>query len=61
MIEDLRESGMTLYVISSEFEELVVYSDRISIMRDRRQVGMLTGRPIPVDRIVSEIAGGARA
>lgn len=61
MIEDLRESGLTLYVISSEFEELVVYSDRISIMRDRRQVGMLTGRPVPVDLIVSEIAGGARA
>ncbi len=61
MIEDLRESGMTLYVISSEFEELVVYSDRISIMRDRRQVGMLTGRPVSVSQIVSEIAGGVRA
>jgi len=57
LIEELRNDGMALYVISSEFEELVVYSDRISIMRDRRQVGLLSGRPLSVGRIVAEIAG----
>ena len=57
LIEELRNEGMALYVISSEFEELVVYSDRISIMRDRRQVGLLSGRPLSVGRIVAEIAG----
>jgi galactofuranose transport system ATP-binding protein len=56
MIEDLRDKGMALYVISSEIEELVAYSDRISVMRDRAQVQVLTGDELSVERVVSAIA-----
>ena len=56
MIEDLRNEGMALYVISSEIEELVAYSDRISVMRDRAQVRVLTGDELSVERVVAAIA-----
>jgi simple sugar transport system ATP-binding protein len=56
MIEDLRDGGMALYVISSELEELIAYSERISVMRDRRQVRVLGRDELSVERIVSVIA-----
>lgn len=59
MIEELRDGGMALYVISSELEELVAYSERVSVMRDRRQVRVLEHDELSVDRIVSVIAAPA--
>jgi simple sugar transport system ATP-binding protein len=58
-IERLREEGMALYVISSELEELVAYSDRVSVMQDRRQVGVLSGDNLSVSSIISAIAAPA--
>jgi len=54
LIERLRDDGMALYVISSELEELAAYADRVNVMRDRRQVGMLD--QVSVDGIVTAIA-----
>jgi simple sugar transport system ATP-binding protein len=54
LIEQLRDDGMALYVISSELEELAAYADRVSVMRDRKQVGML--EDVSVDAIVKAIA-----
>ena len=59
LIEELRDAGLALYVISSEFEELVAYSDRVSVMRDRRQVALLKRDELSVDRIVAVIAARA--
>lgn len=56
LIESLRDEGMSLYVISSELEELTAYSDRISVMRDRKQVSMLEGGEVSIKAIVSAIA-----
>lgn len=56
LIEDLRDKGMALYVISSELEELVAYSDRVSVMQDRCQVRVLSGDELSVEAIVSAIA-----
>ena len=56
LIEELRDQGMALYVISSELEELTAYSDRISVMRDRQQVRMLDGDEVSLDSIVAAIA-----
>jgi simple sugar transport system ATP-binding protein len=61
LIEDLRDRGMALYVISSEVEELAAYSDRVSVMRDRRQVRVLEGEDVSVDAIVEAIASPAEA
>ncbi|MES2443066.1 MAG: sugar ABC transporter ATP-binding protein [Pseudomonadota bacterium] len=54
LIEQLRDDGMALYVISSELEELAAYADRVSVMRDRKQAGMLDD--VSVDAIVQAIA-----
>ena len=56
LIEDLRDRGMALYVISSELEELLAYSDRVSIMRDRRQVRVLSGDDLTIENVVEAIA-----
>jgi simple sugar transport system ATP-binding protein len=59
MIEDLRDNGVALYVISSEIEELVAYSERVSVMHERSQVRMLSGDEMSVESIVSVIAAPA--
>jgi simple sugar transport system ATP-binding protein len=56
LIEKLRDDGMALYVISSEIEELAAYSDRISVMRDRRQVRILEAEEVSIGAIVEAIA-----
>ncbi len=57
LIEELCAQGMALLVISSELEELVVYSHRVIVVRDRAHVAELTGAAISVDGIVAAIAG----
>ena len=59
LIEQLRDDGMALYVISSEIEELAAYADRVTVMRDRRQAGTLEGERVTVAGIVDAIAEGA--
>ncbi|WP_417683983.1 sugar ABC transporter ATP-binding protein [Roseibium sp.] len=56
LIEKLREDGMALLVASSELEELVAYSTRVIVLRDRRQVSELTGDDITTANIVRAIA-----
>jgi len=57
LIEELCEAGMSLLVISSELEELVAYSHRVIVVRDRQHVAELVGGEITAERIVSAIAG----
>ncbi|SFC87563.1 monosaccharide ABC transporter ATP-binding protein, CUT2 family [Tropicimonas isoalkanivorans] len=61
LIERLREQGMALIVASSEMEELVAYSTRVVVLRDRRQVRELRGEEITTDRIVKSISQGETA
>ncbi|WP_457588612.1 galactofuranose ABC transporter, ATP-binding protein YtfR [Ensifer canadensis] len=56
LIEGLREKGMSLLVISSEIEELVAYSTRILVLRDRQHVAALEGNRITADQIIEAIA-----
>ena len=56
LIESLREQGMALLVASSELEELVAYSTRVIVLRDRRQVSELTGDAISTSNIIHAIA-----
>ncbi len=56
-INRLREEGLALFVISSEIDEVVAYSNRIVVMRDREMVAELTGDAIAPDAIVQAIAG----
>ena len=56
LIQELREGGMAMIVASSEMEELIAYSNRIIVLRDRRQVRELEGEDISIGSIVSSIA-----
>jgi simple sugar transport system ATP-binding protein len=56
-INRLREEGLALFVISSELDEVVAYSNRIVVMRDREMVAELDGEKIAPDAIVQAIAG----
>ena len=56
-INRLREEGLSLFVISSELDEVVAYSNRVVVMRDREMVAELSGDDIAPDAIVQAIAG----
>lgn len=60
LIEKLCDDGLALMVISSEIDEIVAYSDRVVVMRDRAKVGELAGADVSVEGIVRAIAGEAR-
>ncbi len=56
LIQSLQEQGMALIVASSELEELIAYSTRIMVLRDRHQVKELSGEDISIGAIVNSIA-----
>ena len=56
LIRDLCARGMSLAVISSEIEELIAYSNRIRVLRDRAHVAELKGAQMTADGIVEAIA-----
>ena len=61
LIGELCAQGMSLIVISSELEELVAYSSRIIVLRDRAHVAELTGSEITTEHIVNAIAAATAA
>ncbi|MCY0096330.1 sugar ABC transporter ATP-binding protein [Hoeflea ulvae] len=56
LIEGLCVEGMSLLVISSELDELVAYSHRVIVVRDRHHVAELVGGEITTDNMVRAIA-----
>ncbi|MFN3816454.1 sugar ABC transporter ATP-binding protein [Brevundimonas sp.] len=56
LVDEMRANGMAVYLISSEIEELTALSQTISVMRDRRQVRVLSHDQIDPDRILGAIA-----
>jgi monosaccharide-transporting ATPase len=60
LIEELCAQGMSLLVISSELDELVAYSYRVIVVRDRHHVAELTGSDITTDNMVRAIAAPER-
>jgi len=57
LVRKLCAEGLALLVASSEIDELVAVCDRVSVLRDRRMVGELTGAEVTRDHIVRKIAG----
>ncbi|MBP1850073.1 galactofuranose ABC transporter, ATP-binding protein YtfR [Rhizobium halophytocola] len=56
LIETLCDQGLSLLVISSELEELLAYSSRIIVVRDRRHVAELSGEDMTTNAVVNAIA-----
>ncbi len=56
LIRELCDNGLALLVISSELDEIVTYSDRVVVLRDRAHVEQLTGEAIDVTNVLAAIA-----
>lgn len=61
LIIELCERGMALLVISSELGELVGYSSRVVVLRDRKMIAELTGEQVTTDQIMKTIASHGAA
>jgi len=59
LILQLRERGMAIVFISSEFEEVISCSDRIAVLRDKSKIAELSGDEIAEEMILQNIAGGS--
>ena len=56
LIRELCDRGLALLVISSELDEIVAYSDRVVVLRDRAHVGTLEDDAVSVPAILAAIA-----
>jgi ABC-type sugar transport system ATPase subunit len=56
IIQELARSGLSILLISSEFDELIHNSDRIVVLRDGRVIGELKGDERTQDNIMKMIA-----
>ncbi|MGV7213319.1 sugar ABC transporter ATP-binding protein [Bradyrhizobium sp. UFLA05-112] len=61
LIRELCDDGLALLVISSELDEIVTYSDRVVVLRDRAHVEELQGEAIDVSNILAAIAADGSA
>jgi galactofuranose transport system ATP-binding protein len=57
-VMELCDKGMAVVFISAEMDEVVRYSDRIAVMRDRRKVGEIESREADEHAVFQIIAGG---
>ncbi|TCU13068.1 galactofuranose ABC transporter, ATP-binding protein YtfR [Rhizobium sullae] len=55
LVEELCAKGMSLIVISSELEELVAYSSRVIVLRDREHIAELAGDRLTASHIIDAI------
>jgi galactofuranose transport system ATP-binding protein len=56
LINELCDKGLALLVISSEIDEIVAYSNRVVVLRDRTHLGELSGDEITTSNIMQMIA-----
>jgi monosaccharide-transporting ATPase len=56
LVQSLGKDGVSILFISSELEEVVRYSERVAVLRDRAKVGELSGKQITEDAIMHTIA-----
>ncbi|WP_224364692.1 sugar ABC transporter ATP-binding protein [Hyalangium versicolor] len=57
-VMELCDKGMAVLFISSEIDEVLSYSDRIAVMRDRRKVGEIEASDADERTVFRIIAGG---
>ena len=61
LMRSLRDDGMAILFISSELEEIVRDCQRVAVLRDRRNVGELSGPEITEQAVMRTIAGHQHA
>jgi monosaccharide-transporting ATPase len=61
LILKLAQSGLSILIISSELQEMIECADRIVVLRDRMQVGEISGEHMNETTIMRMIAEGGSA
>ncbi len=57
LVRRLCMQGMALLVASSELDEVIAFSNRVAVLRDRRKVAEIEGAAITRENIIQAIAG----
>ena len=60
LIRDLANAGIGIIVISSELPEIIGLSDRVMVMRESYQMGVLNGKQVTEQNIM-QLASGAES
>jgi len=55
-VAELSIQGLSVIFISSELEEVLRLAQRVVVMRDRRQIGVLDSRAVDVDGLIDYMA-----
>src|SRR4029077_7706228 len=55
-VAELASAGLSVIFISSELEEVLRLAQRVAVMRDRRQIGVLDSRDVDVDGLIDYMA-----
>ncbi len=55
-VAELAEQGLAVIFISSELEEVLRLAQRVAVMRDRRQIGVLESSAVDVDGVIDYMA-----
>jgi galactofuranose transport system ATP-binding protein len=55
-VAELSSQGLSVVFISSELEEVLRLAQRVVVMRDRRQIGVLDSRDVDVDGLIDYMA-----
>ena len=55
-VAELSTQGLSVIFISSELEEVLRLAQRVVVMRDRRQIGVLDSRDVDVDGLIDYMA-----
>ena len=58
MIKEIAKQGISVLLISSEFEELIRNCNRVEVLRDGKNAGCLKDDEITENNIMSLIANG---
>lgn len=59
LIREIADQGISVLLISSEFEELIRNCDRVEVIRDGRNAGSLSSEEITENNIMNLIANGS--
>ena len=59
IVEELAQQGMAIILISSDLPEVLAMSDRILVMREGRQMAVLTREEATEERVLSAAMGQA--
>ena len=59
LIREIAREGISVLLISSEFEELIHNCDRVEVIRDGQNIGTLVGEEITENNIMNLIANGS--